>query len=365
VVYLPRTEGVSSTELRAELAADVSLGIIGADYIAERFVRESTHVAGISPCAFYAFEGQDAQAFASSTGFSLCDAPQDASKSALYQAPDLASLLENVDAVYISAAINRRGELIRAALQAQCHVICEGPMFLSVAEGEELFALAEREGKVLMEANKTLYFPAFEHLRWLLESGVIGEIKDITASYSHVFAGLDKTNPYEGSFYDMAQYIMLPAIIFLGSAYKDARLICSYEDDFCVWTKAELLYDSASATLKVGRGMKTEGDMVITGTDGYVSIPAPWWKTDYFEVRGEDPRNAKKFYYECAGEGQRYEIFEFLRRVHGAKSDYMPMHAKEDVMAVARLVERFDTGDVIRLNAGAYCFGGGETVTDR
>lgn len=42
-----------------------------------------------------------------------------------------------------------------------------------------------------------------------------------------------------------------------------------------------------SASIKVGKGVKTEGELVISGTKGYIYVPAPWWKTDYFEVRRE------------------------------------------------------------------------------
>ena len=365
VVYLPRTEGVSSTALRAERASDVIMGIVGADYLAARFTRECSHVAGAKVQGLYAFEGQDSSAFVAETHKVLRPAGGVLDAASLCEYSNLEDMYSQVDAVYISSAIDKREALIRSALQGGCHVICEGPLFLSRAAGEELFALAKAQGKVLMEANKTLYFPAFERLRWLLESGVIGEVKDVSASYSHVFDELDKTDKYQGSFYDMAQYIMLPAMVFLGNDYLDSRLICSYEGDFCTWAKAELLYKSASATLKVGRGMKTEGDMTITGTTGYVYVPAPWWKTDYFEVRGEDLRNTKKYYFECAGEGQRYEVLEFLRRVRADESGYFPMYSDDDVLAVTDLVERFDKGDVIRLEAGAFVFGGGETITDR
>ena len=44
VVYLPRTEGISSTMLREELQKDVRIGVVGTGRIAERFVPESTFV---------------------------------------------------------------------------------------------------------------------------------------------------------------------------------------------------------------------------------------------------------------------------------------------------------------------------------
>lgn len=354
VVYLPRTEGVSSTALRAQAAPKIGLGIIGGDYIAVRFARECSHVSDADICAVYTFEGQDAA--------EVC---KEAGKEDLPVAASVEELCQQVKGVYISASPDQRESLIRQALTAGCHVMCEGPMFFSRAVGEELFALAEEKGLVLMEATKTLYFPAFERLRWLLESGAVGEIKDIRASFTQNPSWLNKGDIYQGSFYDLASYVLLPATTFLGNEPTDARLICSYEGDFCSWTKCELLYPSASASLIAGRGMKTEGDMVITGTLGYVYVPAPWWKMDYFEIRGEDLRDTKKYYFECAGEGHRYEAFEFMRRIRGGEDAYLPMQSKEDVLAVTDLMERFIAGDVIRLQQGAYHFGGGETVTDR
>ena len=82
-----------------------------------------------------------------------------------------------------------------------------------------------------------------------------------------------------------------------------------------MYTKAVFLYDNAVASFQVGLGVKTEGNMVISGTRGYVYVPAPWWKTDYFELRFEDQNRNKKFFYPFMGEGLRYEIKEFVSRV--------------------------------------------------
>ncbi len=397
VVYLPRTEGVSSTELRAERVKPVALGCIGTGYLIDRFVDECSHVAGIDVAAIWPARPE--------TGVPAAES--------------LESMLACVDAVYICASIERHREYIEAALRANCHVLCESPLFLNSRDMEELYGLADERGLVLMEALKTRYFPAFDHLKLMLESGVVGEVKDIDASFSHVFDELDKSDAYQGSFYDMASYICLPAklmlesgvvgevkdidasfshvfdeldksdayqgsfydmasyiclpaISFLGPDYDDAQFVCSFEGDFCVWTKCNLLYPHASATLKVGRGIKTEGrgiktegDMVITGTKGYVYVPAPWWKVDYFELRGEDLRNTKKYYYECVGQGQRYEAFEFVRLIGQKPEERIPLHTREEVAAVTRLVERFDQGDVATLGSTRYAFGGGERIDDR
>ena len=146
------------------------------------------------------------------------------------------------------------------------------------------------------------------------------------------------------------------------------RFICGYEGSFNTWTKCELLYPTAAATLYAGRGIKTEGDMVITGTQGYLYVPAPWWKLEYFEVRGEDLRDTKKHYYECAGEGMRYEAFEFPRLIRARKTgreEYPPVQSQEEVLAVTALIEQYAADKVVKLGASPFGFGGGETVTDR
>ena len=349
VVYLKRTEGVSSTELRAETMSLVKLGCVGSDYLVGRLVDECSHVAGVEMVCGFSPDGNNGVYAAAG----------------IEQACSLEDLLERVDAVYISVPINLRDGLIASALGRNCHVLCESPLFLSEARGKQLLDLARSKGLVLMEALKTLYFPAFDHLRLLLASGVVGEIKDIDASFSHVFDELDKDDVFQGSFYDMASYITLPAVTLLGDAYLSSDFACRFEGDFCTWTKLSLLYETASATLRVGRGMKTEGSMIITGTDGYVYVPAPWWKTEYFEVRGEDLRDIKKYFFGYAGQGQRYEVSEFARLIRTDPPRRVLSRSEADVLAVTRLVERFHKGDVARLGNGPYVFGGGETVKDR
>jgi predicted dehydrogenase len=78
------------------------------------------------------------------------------------------------------------------------------------------------------------------------------------------------------------------------------------------YTKGIIQYDKAIASFKVGLGVKTEGNLIISGTKGYAYVPAPWWKTDYFELRYENQNDNKKFFYKWDGAGLRYEIQEFV-----------------------------------------------------
>jgi predicted dehydrogenase len=81
----------------------------------------------------------------------------------------------DVDLVYIATPPFLHFAQSRAALEAGKHVICEKPLAMTVAEADELLALA-REKDLLCIANlMQRYNPIFESARALVESGVLGE----------------------------------------------------------------------------------------------------------------------------------------------------------------------------------------------
>ena len=92
------------------------------------------------------------------------------------------ALLADVDAVYIATPHLSHYELTKQALQAKKHVLCEIPLVLEMEQARELYALAEVQGVILMEAHKTAHCPAFNHLMTMIKSGAIGEVVDIEAS---------------------------------------------------------------------------------------------------------------------------------------------------------------------------------------
>ena len=57
------------------------------------------------------------------------------------------------------------------------------------------------------------------------------------------------------------------------------------------------------------------GELALTDVIHYVYVPAPWWLTDYFEVRYEDQTKNKKYFYSYDGEGLRYEIQEWFSMI--------------------------------------------------
>ncbi len=105
------------------------------------------------------------------------------------------------------------------------------------------------------------------------------------------------------------------------------------------------IYDNAVATIKVAQQAKSEGELIVTGTKGYIYVPAPWWKTDYFEIRYENIGDNKRYFYPLDGEGIRYEIVSFSKAIESDKN--MSYISEKISVAIAKIMEEFYAGDVV------------------
>lgn len=331
VVYLPRTEGISSTQLREESEELVRIGIIGTGRIAQRFASEVNFVNGVQVSSVYDSDNKMALQFALNHQIgSVC--------------PDVQKLYDSVDAVYIATPHLSHYSYIMEALHKGKHILCETPMVLSAAQAKEAFALAEDKGLIMMEANKTAHCPAFNRLLVMIKSGVIGEVVDVEASLSKLWNNPDlrefNVTQAGGSMYELGSYPLLPIIRLLGTDFKTVSFYSRWKDGVDIYTKGTILFDKALCTFKVGLGIKTEGNLIISGTKGYAYVPSPWWKTDYFELRYEDQNENKKFFYKWDGAGLRYEIQEFISCIINQRFSSARLRRHESV-AMAAIMEKF------------------------
>ena len=332
VVYLPRTQGISSTMLR-ESQISVRIGVIGTGSIARRFVPEASFVSGNEISAAYNPDTEACRDFCRTFGIGTA-------------ASSLEELLANCDAVYVASPHYTHFEYAKAALEAGKDVFCETPFVLHLAEAKELYAIAEAKRRTLMVAHKTAYCPAFRHLVTMLKSGVIGKIVDINASVTTLTdersVKLDH-NRFGGSMNENACFPLLPILKLLGQDVRNINFYTIMKNDVDMYTKAVFRYDNATASFQVGLGAKTEGNMVISGTKGYIYVPAPWWKTDYFEQRFEDQNLNRKCFFPFMGEGLRYEIREFISHILNPDQS-LYLLTKEEILKMTQIQEDYING---------------------
>lgn len=331
VVYLPRTEGISSTMLREQSQEVYRIGIVGSGRIAKRFVPESKFVNSVSVIAVYDPDKYKAKEFSNSFGIKAFS-------------NKFEDFLDYVDAVYVASPHLTHYEYTRKALHAGKHVLCEIPFMLSAQDARELYNYAETNNLVLLEASKTAFCPSFNHIVTLVKSGVIGNIVDVKTSLSKIVSPptreLDE-NQAGGAMNEHAPLNMMAIVRLLGKEYDNVNFYSKIENGVDIYTKVHICYPHATASMTLGIGVKTEGNMIISGTKGYVYVPAPWWLTDYFEIRYEDQTKNKKFFYCYDGDGLRYEIQEFMSMIVNHRMSSYKLRRKESI-AIAEIIEKFN-----------------------
>ena len=326
VVYLERTEGVSSSGLRAGRRR-IRLGLFGDSPIAAKYLRESGFVNGIEISG-------------------VCTKRPEYFAGAPFAAEDYDELLQRSDAVYIVTLPREHYSHIKYALQKKRHVLCESPIALNKAQCEELFSLAKQNGCVLMDALKTAYATAYSRLLLLAKEGKIGKVCSVDATCTSLSALTENT---WDSICAWGPTALLPVFQLLGTSYRQKQIISRLNgagyDEF---TKIDLVYEDAVASAKVGKGVKSEGELIISGTGGYIYVPAPWWKTDYFEIRYENTMQNRRYFYQLDGEGIRYELVAFAKAIErGELFSYVDRNTSEAISGV--MEDFYQRKDFVRI----------------
>lgn len=325
VVYLDRTDGVSSTAIRHE--SPLRIGLVGSAIFLDKIVKECGYVNDLEIKGVYSNE---------EVSQTLQSIP--------FVTESFSFLLDNVDAIYIYSYPGHHYREIKEALRRGKHVLCESLFALSRAECDELINLAEEKGLVLMSAVKTAYSTAYWRLLLLVKSGVIGTVISVDSTCTSLDEIEDGRTNYNNSWNSLTKWgptALLPVFQILGTDFRECRIASKMAaSQYDTFTKIDFVYRNAVASIKVGRGAKSEGELIISGTQGYIYVPAPWWKTDYFEVRYENPANNRRYFYQLEGEGIRYEFLSFARAVKKGKI----MSNIDDVFnrAMSAIVEQFN-----------------------
>lgn len=331
VVYLERTQGVSSSQIRAK-ELEIKIGLVGEEEsrILNKYLDESNVVNGIIVSGICTQNEKLKEEIGASVPF-ITD--------------NYDALLDISNAVYIISHPSKHYEQIKTALLKGKHVLVETPITLNEHQCEELFKIAHSKKLVLMEALKTAYATAYNRLLLLIKSGKIGKVISVDATCTSLREINSEQAGYDQIWNSICAWgptALLPIFQILGTNYCESKIYTYYLDKqikFDAFTKIDFAYYNAVASIKVGRGVKSEGDLVISGTQGYIYVPAPWWKTDYFEIRYENPENNKRYFYQLDGEGIRYELVAFAKAiVTGRTLTYI----NEDVsLAISKVMRKY------------------------
>lgn len=302
VIYLPRTEGVSSSDIRT-YRSKLRIAVLDNNVICKKFVKECAYVDGVKKV----------------------------------------DTLDEGEAVYVTSLPEEHYRDVKEAMLAGKHVICESPIATSVEQVKELFFLAHKHNVVLMDGIKSAYSTAYARLLVLIKSGAIGEVVSVDSVCTSIADDKISKGRIEGKWNSICAWgptALLPIFQILGTKFVDRHIVSRFVDvekKFDGFTKIDFVYPEAVASIKVAKAAKSEGSLVVTGTKGYVYVPAPWWKMDYFEIRYENAENNKRFFYQLDGEGIRYEIVAFSKNIE--KKSIFNYISEEVSIAIVETIE--------------------------
>ena len=311
---------------------ETRLGIIGTGRIANRFGTDGWQGLDVRLAAVYNPNLTSAKLYASKYGLPFGTDGWDA-------------FVEQIDAAYIASPTLSHGGYIRRLLERGKHVLCEKPMVLKEGEAKGFFALAGEKKLILMEAIKTAYCPGFGALLEVINEGRIGEVRDVEACFTKLAdPGQRELNDRAsgGSMTELGTYGCFAVLKILGCDYSNIRFaVQRNERGIDIFTKVFFEYGEGGKTglVKSGLGVKSEGELIISGTKGYILAKAPWWLAKGFEVRYEDSSKRDRYDYAYPGNGLHYELGCFLDKIQGRhREDFVK--AREST-ALAGIMENF------------------------
>ena len=235
VVYLERTKGVSSSDIRAERSS-LKLGLVGDASFLDKVLKESIVVNGINVVGIC----------------SNCSnhLSQELRKVSIIT-KDIEELFPFVDAVYIHSYPQIHYSQIKKAILSGKHILCESPMTVNKTQCQELIKLAIENNVVLMEAIRTAYATAYQRMLLLLKAGKIGEIVSVDATCtslkSVVTDGNEEIDKKWNSLAAWGPIGLLPVFQILGTNYIKKEIIShmsstDLSDKFDLFSKIDFIY---------------------------------------------------------------------------------------------------------------------------
>lgn len=104
---------------------------------------------------------------------------------------------DGVEVVSIATPNFTHYEIARACLEAGLHVICEKPLFFTVAECDDIARLAEDRGLIVGVTYGFTGHPLVRQMAAMVKKGVLGEIRLVDMAYTHGFNAGDDVGASE------------------------------------------------------------------------------------------------------------------------------------------------------------------------
>ena len=320
MVYLERTKGISSTEIREKSFDQYKIGIVCDETDDNEIVKEAKLVNGFEVKNVYSNDKQISETFKEKYDI----------ENIFY---DYDSLIEASDIIYIRCQIEDRVNYIRQALESGKHVIYDSPATYKTKELEELIELSKKNNVILMENIKMVHIYVFNQLLWMTQGGLIGDILSFNCSISK------NDDARSNLFYDLSSLTLLPMLKIMGQNYEKAEYMVTKDGEDIEFASMNFVYPNARAVINVGNKIRVDNQLEIIGTEATIRMKENWWRSKSFSIHKPGESEAEIYNTNFEGNGFRYLIKAMSTMLKNNRIESMGVFEDESVKIVEILEE--------------------------
>ena len=216
-----------------------------------------------------------------------------------------------VDAIYVSTPHPWHHEHALLALNAGKHVLLEKPFTINAREAQEIKELAASKKLFALEAMWTRFLPSMDAIFEVIGSGVLGEIRLVTADHSQYLPHVERLwDPAlgGGALLDLGIYPVSFALRVLGlpkRATARATLTGQQVDE----TTSIIFEYENGAQAALTTCMSAAGPVTATviGTYGRIEIDSPFYNQTSFTVYNQGGEVIQRYDEKIEGIGRQYQ----------------------------------------------------------
>lgn len=308
----------------------MNIGILGAGSIASIFADMINHIDEANAYAVAARDIERANAFKDKFSFEKA-----------YGSYEEMLSDPNVELVYIATPHSHHAEHAKLCIEYGKPVLCEKAFTVNREQAEEVFALAKEKGVFVAEAIWTRYMPSRKVINEIVESGIIGDIKTITANLCYPISSVERIVKPElagGALLDVGVYCLNFAVMHKGNDIVSIESAVSMEGEVDGQETINLFYDDGTmAVLTSGIYGRSDRKGIFYGEKGYIiveNINNPG-KISVFDT---DDKLLKEVVFDEIYNGYEYELLECMKCIKEGKlePDSMP---HDDTLFIMHLMD--------------------------
>lgn len=243
------------------------IGIIGAGWIADKMAEALAPLADYQVYAIASRSLEKAQEFAEQHNIEKA-----------YGSYEEMVCDENVDLVYIATPHSHHFEHASLAINHGKHVLVEKAFTANARQAEQLIALAKEKNVFITEAIWTRYMPLSHKVKELMESGIIGEPRVLTATLCYMMEHKERIVRADlcgGALLDLGVYVLNFARMYFGTDIVRTVTNCHLgpEEGMDMMESISLSFANGNmANLQAGCLTLNDRQGIISGTDGYIRV---------------------------------------------------------------------------------------------